>query len=142
MPSLVDDPIRENKNSELGRFSPKNIEFNSSVDDRGRIVLPNFIRSFICQDSTILCYMPVNSWCSSSRIKIVSKNRISIPSFIRRSLSIYPSEKLQFIFNEGRIFILKDGCGSVADSIRVCGLKKQKTLGLGSNPGRGPGVKT
>ena len=144
----MDVPIREynGKNSELGSFSSSEyIQFSAVVDDRGRISIPSDIRRLIESGYVSIGYSFLDEWNFLPQTGIGSKNRISIPSSVRRSLAINTCDKLSMLLDsQKRILIMKNGCGSVADSIEACGAS-----GPGSKayevpctsaefPGRGP----
>lgn len=147
----MDVPIREynGKNSELGDISSSQyVKFFAVVDDRGRISIPSNILRLIKSEYVSVGYSFLDKWSFLPQTNIGSKNRISIPSIVRRSLAINACDKLSMILDsQKRILIMKNGRGSVADSIGVCGKlsrkfnqsgNSQKTSEPGSNPGRGP----
>ena len=87
-------------------------------------------------------------------VKLDSKGRISIPSFLRKNLDIKIGECLDLVFDLRKNFLVIVQNG-VADSIEVCGstsffrkerptlernynTKKQITSGVGSTPASGP----
>lgn len=106
--------------------------FSASVDDRGRIAIPSAVRNSISGE-IFVGYMLVKNWNFLSGIVIGSRNRISIPSAIRKTLAINPADKLPLSAFGNCVFILKNGCGGVINSIEGCG-----SSGPSENPGRGP----
>ena len=71
------------------------------------------------------------SSCKTVFVKLDSKGRISIPSFLRKNFNLQEGAELRLVFDLSKnFFIVQNG---VADSIEVCG-----TSGAGSIPASGP----
>lgn len=64
-------------------------------------------------------------------VRVDSKGRVSIPSFLRKNLNLKEGEYVRLVFDLSKnFFIVQNG---VADSIEVCGAS-----GAGSSPASGP----
>ena len=110
----MDDPTCENGCVEkIDLSSSQYIKFSASVDDRGRISIPSRIVKIIGKRYVSLSYKFLNDRIVVSNILIGSKNRISIPSFVRKTLAINSYEKIELAFFDNCIFILKNGRGCV-----------------------------
>ncbi len=72
-----------------------------------------------------------NSFSKSVSVRVDSKGRISIPSFLRKNFNLKEGVEVRLVFDLRKDFFIVQN--SVADSIEVCG-----TSGAGSTPASEP----